>query len=296
MKMSFGVHMPIHGAYDYEAFSKTSMLADKLGYDFITVGDHFFLPSRSYERMGGDPDRPDKLDAWVALATLAVNTKRAKLGTRVSPVPFYLPSRLAKVVTTVDIISGGRAQLGVGAGWHREEAVSYGVKWGSFKERIDRMVEGLKIILRLWSEEKATFKGEYYSVSEAPFWPKPVQKPHPPIWFGGASDAIVDATARYGDGLLPTTDMPKDKLQALYRRVREAEKKYDRRSHVMFASSLSYPDGVGETSSEWTRNVESQKEIGVNLVLIDFSTTHAPPAKTQKFLKAFKDEVLLKFS
>ncbi|MDH5441510.1 MAG: LLM class flavin-dependent oxidoreductase, partial [Candidatus Bathyarchaeota archaeon] len=97
MKISFGAHIPIHGAYDYEAFSKTSMLADKLGYDFITVGDHFFLPSGSYERMGGDPDRPDKLDAWVALATLAVDTKRLKLGTRVSPVPFYLPSRLAKV-------------------------------------------------------------------------------------------------------------------------------------------------------------------------------------------------------
>jgi probable F420-dependent oxidoreductase len=294
MRLDFGLHMPIHGAYDYNAVLETSVLADQLGYDYITVGDHFFLPPNSYKRIGGDPDKPDKLDAWVTLSALAAKTKRVKLGTRVSPVPFYLPSRLAKIVTTVDIVSGGRAVLGVGAGWYREEAVSFGIRWGSHKKRIERMLEGLEIMLKLWSEEKATFQGKHYRVSEAPFWPKPVQKPHPPIWFGGSSSAIVDATAKYGDGLFPTTDIPLDRLEKLYSRVREAEKRYDRSSHVLLASSLSYPDGIGEKPSEWVETVESQKKIGASLVLVDFSTTSTPPAKAQSFLKGFAREIPLR--
>ena len=289
MRLDFGLHIPIHGAYDYNAVLETSVLADELGYDYITVGDHFFLPSNSYRKLGGDPDKPDKLDAWVTLSALAAKTKRVKLGTRVSPVPFYLPSRLAKIVTTVDIVSGGRAVLGVGAGWYREEAVSYGIRWGSHKQRIERMLEGLEIMLKLWLEEKATFQGKHYRVCEAPFWPKPVQKPHPPIWFGGSSSAIVDATAKYGDGLLPTTDIPLDRLEKLYSRLRVAEKRYDRNSHVMLASSLSYPNGIGKKPSEWVETVESQKKIGASLVLVDFSTTSTPPAKAQSFLKGFAE-------
>ena len=121
--------------------------------------------------------------------------------TRVSPIPFYIPPRLAKMVATADIISHGRTLLGVGAGWYKWEAISYGVGWGSHRERIEKMLEGLEIILRLWTQNRTTFKGKYYQVSDAPFWPKPVQKPHPPIWFGGYSDAIVEATVnqRYSE-------------------------------------------------------------------------------------------------
>lgn len=113
MTLNFGVHMPIHGIYDYKAFLETSMFADRLGYDYVTVGDHFFLSPEFYRRAGGDTDRPDKLDAWVALAALAAETKGVKIGTRVSPLPFYLPARLAKMVATVDIISGGGLYLGL---------------------------------------------------------------------------------------------------------------------------------------------------------------------------------------
>jgi len=295
LKLQFGIHSPIHGSYDYKAFLDLSITADRLGFDYVTVGDHFFLPAKSYAKICGDPSKPDKLDAWIALTALAAKTERIKVGTRVSPIPFYLPSRLAKIVTTVDIVSGGRAILGVGAGWHKEEAITYGVKWGSHKERIERMLEGLKIILSLWSQEKATFKGKYYQVSNAPFWPKPVQKPHPPIWFGGSSDAIVDATARYGDGLFPLTDIPLDKLQSLYDRLKEAVKRYNREESPMLAPALSYPNGIGTEKSEWVKNVESQLEHGASLVLIDFSAGYASPKKAQEFLKKFASEVLPSF-
>jgi len=270
-------------------------MADRLGFDYVTVGDHFFLPAESYKKMGGDPSKPDKLDAWIALSALAAKTEKIRLGTRVSPIPFYLPSRLAKIVATVDIVSEGRALLGVGAGWHKEEAISYGVKWGSHKERIERMLEGLKVILSLWLQEKATFKGRYYQISEAPFWPKPLQKPHPPLWFGGSSDAIIKIAARYGDGLFPITDMPPDKLQGLYYRLREAEKEHSREKPLIFAPALSYPAGIGTEKSEWISKVESHLENGADVVLIDFSSGYAPPRKAQEFLKEFALEVLPSF-
>ena len=295
MKPQFGIHVPIHGSYDYEAFLEISVLADRLGFNYVTVGDHFFLPAESYTKIGGDPSKPDKLDAWIALTALATKTEKIKLGTRVSPIPFYLPSRLAKIVTTVDIVSGGRAILGVGAGWHKEEAIANGIEWGSHRERIEKMLEGLKIILSLWSQEKATFKGKYYQVHDAPFWPKPVQKPHPPIWFGGSSNAIIEAAAEYGDGLFPLTDTSPDKLQSIHQRLKEAVKRHRRKNPPIIAPSLSYPNGIGTEKSEWIAKVESQFENGFSSILIDFSSSYAPIKKAQEFLKEFAREVLPSF-
>jgi alkanesulfonate monooxygenase SsuD/methylene tetrahydromethanopterin reductase-like flavin-dependent oxidoreductase (luciferase family) len=287
--------MPIHGIYDYKAFLETSVLADKLGYDYVTIGDHFFLSPEFYRRAGGDPDRPDKLDAWVTLAALAAHTKRAKLGTRVSPIPFYLPARLAKMVTTVDIISEGRVILGSGAAAYRDEAVAYGVEWGRHRERIERMIEALEIVLKLWTQDRTTFSGKYYRVLDAPFWPKPIQKPHPPIWFGGSSNAIVEATAKYGEGIFPFPNMPLEKLEDLNSRLRKAEKSHSRDRHAILAPSLSYPDGIGGSPSEWLSSIESLMKVGSSLVLVDISSRPVPPSKAQDFLRDFADRVLPEF-
>jgi len=295
LKIEFGIHLPIHGPYDYKAFLETSIMADRLGFDYVTVGDHFFLPAESYIKVGGDASKPDKLDAWIALTALATKTEKIRLGTRVSPIPFYLPSRLAKIVTTVDIVSGGRTILGIGAGWHKEEALAYGIKWGSHKERIEKMLEGLKIMLSLWSQERATFKGKYYQVADAPFWPKPVQKPHPPIWFGGSSNAIIKATAKYGDGLFPLTDTSPDELQTIHRRLKEAVKRQKKEKFPIIAPSFSYPNGIGTKKSEWIRKVEFQLKNGFSSILIDFSAGYAPIRKAQEFLKEFACEVLPSF-
>lgn len=295
MTLNFGVHMPIHGIYDYKAFLETSILADGLGYDYVTVGDHFFLSPEFYRRAGGDPDRPDKLDAWVALAALAAETKAVKIGTRVSPLPFYLPARLAKMVATVDIISGGRALLGAGAGAYRDEAVAYGVGWGRHRERIDRMIEEIEIILKLWTEDRTTFKGKYYSVLDAPFWPKPIQKPHPPIWFGGSSNAIVEATATYGEGIFPFPNMPPERLEDLNNRLRKAESKQGRKGRAVLAPSLSYPDGIGRTPSQWLDNVESHVKIGSSLIFLDLSSRPVPPEKAQDFLTDFAHKVFPRY-
>jgi len=291
LKANFGVHIPIQGAYDYHAISRVSEVADSLGYDSLWVGDHFYLPSSAYSKIGSCGERPDKLDAWTILAAIAVRTKRIKLGTRVSPIPFYLPGKLAKIVTTVDIISGGRSILGAGGGWFKEESVSYGIGWWSHKERILRMQEGLEIILSLWKEERTTYKGKHYQVEDAPFWPKPIQKPHPPIWFGGSSNAIVEATVKYGHGILPLTNMTLDKFESLVLMIREAERRLGKTKSVALAPSLSYPNGIGGTSSKWIETIEPYFEKGASSIIIDFSQNYVPVNTAVKFLEEFAGKI-----
>lgn len=293
MKMSFGVHLPVHARYSYAEVEKAAVLADRLGFRSLWVGDHFFLPPQSYERIGGDPARPDKLEAWPVLAALAARTQRITLGTRVSPIPFYLPGRLAKVVTTVDVISKGRAVLGVGAGWHREEAVAYGLPWAPFKTRVAQMLEGFEVITRLWTEERTTFKGRYFRVEEAPCFPKPVQKPRPPIFFGGNAPRILDAAGRRGEGWLPSTDMPVDELKLRVSRVFAAAAQASRdRDAVTITASLTYPGGIGMSPRDWLEKVREMASLGVTQTILDLSQMSAPPDEGLDLLERFAVHVL----
>jgi len=294
MHLKFGVHLPTHGEYGYKEVLKVSMAADELGFNALWIGDHFYLPGDFYEKTGGDPNKPNKLDAWTLLSAIATQTKRIRLGARVSPLPFYKPGRLAKIVATVDIISGGRVNFGVGAGWFRDEAISYGVWWSKRRERISRMIEALEIILKLWTEEnKVTYKGRYYTVTEAPFWPKPLQKPHPPVWFGGSSNEIVNAAAKYGDGILPLSDFPLEKFRDLAGRVAKAIKGRERKFSL--APSFTYPNGLGEKPSEWLSRIEEYVEAGADAIIIDFSMTHVPPDKAVSMLREFSKAVFPKY-
>ncbi|MCD6470301.1 LLM class flavin-dependent oxidoreductase [Candidatus Bathyarchaeota archaeon] len=294
MRLQFGVHAPIHGIYGYRDFLELAVLADELGFDWLTVGDHFFLPAREYLMIGADPSKPNKLDAWSVLAAVAARTERIKVGTRVSPIPFYLPARLAKIVATVDVISGGRVIFGVGAGRFKGEAVAYGVGWWSHRERIERMLEGLEIILDLWLKDRVTFKGKYYQVLDAPLWPKPIQKPHPPIWFGGSSDAIVEAAVKYGEGIFPVADMPLEKLKELLQRIRRVEKRFSRDKPVALAPAIT-PYGLGD-KSEWIGRIEQHAEAGAKIILLDFTVKRAlPPKEAQNLLREFAKEIFPSF-
>jgi alkanesulfonate monooxygenase SsuD/methylene tetrahydromethanopterin reductase-like flavin-dependent oxidoreductase (luciferase family) len=110
------------------------------------------------------------------------------------------PSLLAKTAATLDNLSNGRVILGVGAGWFSEEFRSYGIGWDSFQVRVAKTIEGVIVIKKLWIEDSPSYDGRFYRIRNAPLWPKPVQKPHPPIYFGGRSEAILRATGKMGDG------------------------------------------------------------------------------------------------
>jgi F420-dependent oxidoreductase-like protein len=125
-------------------------------------------------------------DAWTTLAGLAARTTTLRLGTLVSPATFRLPGHLANAAATVDHISGGRIELGLGAGWMEREHRAYGFPFPETKERLERFAEQLEIVHRLWSEDRVDFRGRYYTLEDAPAQPKPLQQPHPPILVGGS--------------------------------------------------------------------------------------------------------------
>jgi alkanesulfonate monooxygenase SsuD/methylene tetrahydromethanopterin reductase-like flavin-dependent oxidoreductase (luciferase family) len=138
------------------------------------------------------------LEGWTTLAALLQATKRIRGGCLVTAMPYRHPALLAKMAATIDIISGGRLDLGLGAGWCEEEGVAYGIELGSWRERFDRFDEGMRCILGLLSGESTTFAGHYYTLTDARCEPKPLQRPHPPVLIGGAGEKrTIPAVARW---------------------------------------------------------------------------------------------------
>jgi F420-dependent oxidoreductase-like protein len=162
------------------------------------------IPSlfRSDHYMNLDGKHPERgsLDAWGTLCGLAAETSTLRLGTMVSPATFRHPSMLAKIVATADHISGGRIDLGLGAGWHEREHEAYGFPFASTRERMDVLEEQLQIVLGNWGAEPFTFEGAHYTLRDLDAEPKPVQRPHPPLIIGGSGGSRSAAfAARFAD-------------------------------------------------------------------------------------------------
>ncbi len=169
------------------------------------------------------PQGPDTLDAWTILAYVAGATSTIRLGTVVTPIPFRPPAQLAKVVASLDVLSSGRAILGVGAGWHQPEFDGFS-KWERAGVRVDQTAEALDLMTRLWAGGPVDFAGERYASRGAEIAPRPVQRPHPPLWFGTQGRRMLELTARYGDGWIPTglePDEYKQKLELVLARRNE---------------------------------------------------------------------------
>jgi F420-dependent oxidoreductase-like protein len=168
--------------------------AEALGYDSAWIFDHL-IPI-----MGGKPDGPC-LEGWTLLSALAAETSKIRIGTLVTGNTYRNPALLAKMVTTVDQISKGRVYLGIGAAWSEPEHEAYGFPFYTAKGRARRLEEALQVITKLWTEDHPSFAGKYYTLKNAPFAPKPVQKPHPPIVVGGQGEKwIMPLVGRYADG------------------------------------------------------------------------------------------------
>lgn len=156
--------------------------------------------SDHYLELGGDHPERGSLDAWTTLAALGAVTTTLRLGTLVSPATFRHPSVLAKAVATADQISGGRVELGIGAGWHEREHEAYGFAFPPARERLDVLEEQLQAIRGSWADGPFTFDGRHYRVRDLDAQPKPVQRPHPPIVIGGNAGLRSAAlAARYAD-------------------------------------------------------------------------------------------------
>jgi len=152
-------------------------IADDSGFDHCWNMDHF-------ASLGGD-DTLDIFEAWTLLAGMAARTTRTRVGCSVTGNTYRHPAVLAKAAVTVDHLSGGRLEFGIGAGWAENEHAMLGLPFGTARDRADWLEEALPIIRSLWTEPRTTFPGKQYLLTEAVAEPKPVQTPHPPIWIGG---------------------------------------------------------------------------------------------------------------
>jgi F420-dependent oxidoreductase-like protein len=191
-RVRFGIQTP-NQSTTWDEIVTTWKEAESLGFDSAWVYDHF-IP------IFGDQDGPC-LEGWTLLAALAAETSRMQVGVLVTGNTYRNPALLAKMATTVDHVSHGRLVLGIGAGWFERDHGAYGFPFGTPHERARKLAEGLEVLTKLWSEDHPTVAGKYYHLDKAPFAPKNVQKPHPPIIIGGQGKQwIVPLVARYGDG------------------------------------------------------------------------------------------------
>jgi probable F420-dependent oxidoreductase len=200
----------------YRDMQQVAARAETLGFDSIWLCDHFLtLPPASYGHQAGvnggsrsDDDTAARagaslplLECWTALSALARDTSRLRLGTSVLCNSYRLPSVVAKMAATLDVISDGRVDLGLGAGWFEAEYRAYGIPFPSTAVRIAQLDESIEVIRRMWTQASPTFRGAHYTVDGAVCDPPPVQRPHPPIWIGGEGDKVHRVAARAADGV-----------------------------------------------------------------------------------------------
>ncbi|HEY8171547.1 MAG TPA: LLM class flavin-dependent oxidoreductase [Dehalococcoidia bacterium] len=208
MKFGYSVEAPIDWA---ELLELARDLDERSNFESFWISDSLIA--------NGPPDDP-RLEAWTALAAIAQATSRLRLGVMVSGNAYRHPAVLAKIVTTIDQISNGRVELGIGAGWPGENR-RYGIDFWKRPERIERLNEALHVIKALWTQPRPKFEGKYYKLDEPPYSPPNVQQPHPPILIGGGSDAMLRIIAEHADAANPMIEVREGfaKIDAICREI-----------------------------------------------------------------------------
>ena len=176
----------------WEDWVALAAACEEHGLEGLFRSDHYASVMGAYDR--------GALDAWATLTALAARTERIRLGSLVSPATFRHPSELAKIVATADHVSGGRVELGLGAGWNAPEHAMYGFDFPELSSRVERFAEQLEIVHRQWTEDSFDFAGRHYRLEGCRALPKPLQSPHPPLIVGGAAKrGTVDPAVRWAD-------------------------------------------------------------------------------------------------
>jgi probable F420-dependent oxidoreductase len=288
--MLFGVHGINFGqvAGDMPALLRLVTRADALGFDSVWVGDHVVIPRQiasayPYSPTGTPPFRPDEpaLEPLTLLSYLAGCTSRVRLGVSVLIVPHRNPLYAAKVLSTLDVLSGGRVICGVGSGWMREEFDALGL---NFARRGDETDEWVRIFKTCWLEREPEFHGRLYAFAKVKFEPKPVQQPHPPIWVGGNSRRAMRRAVELGDAWHPGWSRP-DQL-ATQRRELEAMATKAGRDPATIDLTLLRPMQILDRPAEGPRraligtpqqvaeDIRSYETVGVSHLVLGFRTTN----------------------
>jgi F420-dependent oxidoreductase-like protein len=257
MAMKIGLQIPDFtwpgGAASMGAdIARIARAAEAAKFDSIAVMDHFFQIS-----MLG-PANLDMLEAYATLSFIAANTSKVKLFTLVTGTPYRHPGVLAKIVTTLDVLSGGRAWLGIGAGWNAEEAEGLGIPFPGLAERFERLEETLQICLQMWKGDESPYRGKHYQLARPLNVPQSIQRPHPPIMIGGSGEKkTLRLVARYADAcnLFPSPELAR-KLEVLRDHCAAEGRSYD-----AIEKTCAFRFDVGEDGSKANEVIEQLRQL-----------------------------------
>lgn len=213
--MDLGLHIanftwPNSPAGTADTLGKVAVAADEGGYASLSVMDHFFQMDHFFD--AAEP----MLEGYTTLGYLAAVTDQVRLGLLVTGVTYRHPGLLAKTVTTVDVLSGGRGELGIGAAWYEREHVGLGVPYPPTSERFERLEETLQVCLQMWSEDNGAYTGEHYRLAETLNSPQPISRPHPPIMIGGSGEKkTLRLVAKYAQACNLFVSTPEEAVHKL---------------------------------------------------------------------------------
>ncbi len=295
--MDVGMTLPMRGPLANPGDVRTLVeQAEALGFDHIGVNDHIVVPKAigsryPYSATGAFPgsDSGECLDLFTLLAYVAAITTKPRLVTAITVAPHRGAVHTAKIVSTIDVLSGGRMVLGVGAGWMEEEFDALNIP--PFKLRGKVTAEYLQVFKTLWTEDDPRFDGEYVQFDNISFLPKPVQKPHPPIWVGGESKAAMRRTVRHGDTWFPIANNPRHPLDSIKRfkdgigrlhRLAEEEGRDPNSIGLALFANWYDETKTGKTDSgerqlltgsaaDIAEDIEALEELGVTDLLLQFN-------------------------
>jgi alkanesulfonate monooxygenase SsuD/methylene tetrahydromethanopterin reductase-like flavin-dependent oxidoreductase (luciferase family) len=254
---------------DFALITNAIVEADRLGFDGALMPDHYMWGEREWGRRLDDNVT---LETWTTLTYLAGKTEQIHLGTLVTPIPFRPPSMLAKMLSTLDILSRGRVVLGVGAGWSKEEFEGYS-EWNEPKVRVDKTKEGLELMIKLWTQD-----------------PKPVQKPYPPLLFGGRGDRMLKLAGRYADICYIFSRTQTQGYEEGKEAVLNAAKKVKRADKIAFMAGTLGTRTAFDTK-EYFKKVEAAQETNASYFLTSFPRN----GEFIKSMRRFTKEIMPSF-
>ena len=245
--------------------------ADEAGFASLWVMDHFF----QIEYVG--PAEDPMLEGYSALSYLAGVTERVKLGTLVTGVHYRYPGILLKTATTLDVLSGGRAYLGIGAGWFERESRGLGVHFPSTGERFERLEEALQIAHQMWSDEAGPYHGVHYHLEETLNSPQALTRPHPPIMIGGMGERkTLRLVAQYADACnlfaYPGADTIRHKLDVLRGHCEDVGRDYEEIEKTALGTVNLAPDGM--TAEEVIEQCRELNEAGIQHLIFNMPNVH----------------------
>ena len=245
--------------------ARVGRAVDEAGIDNLSAMDHYFQME-----MAGGPEKP-MLEGYTTLGFLAAHTSTAELQLLVTGVTYRHPGLLAKIVTTLDVLSGGRAMLGLGAAWYEREHLGLGVPFPPVSERFERLEETLEIVLQMWGDDDGPYEGAHYSLAETINVPRPIARPHPPIMIGGTGEQkTLRLVARYATacnffaGPQAGPDFVRAKLGVLQEHCRDAGTDYSTiRKTILWTGPVGTDADGGR---EFVEQMRGFAEVGVEEV------------------------------